>query len=554
MKPGLLDPNGDYIRKIIKEDGLRELVLSHLNDLTSHNSKKDKENIKNIIENLNSHLDFKNQLHLNSVILNKINASDTVVRVDSISKRLKADLESHKNSEAHLSVSKQNRWNDTYTKSEVINLLKGTISGLSWNEDALTYNHLMARFSNKPIPNGYICFVIDEKSYYYAIQNKFRKLEILIAEATDTVSGLMSATDKKKLYDIQDNANNYTHPDDHYTRHVSDEQINYFSNKADKDIATPYSSGLMSGEDKGIIEAIKNETIKNIEVTSIPVYFNNENNKLITITRNEKLSCNGMRFITKDASTDTDVFTMAFKNAVNGSTICIDSGTYVLDSTINIKGSGLSIIGSSGTHILNKGSLKSIITLNGSNNLIRDINFNMGQHSISNGSAIILSGNNNILDNVFCEYGTGVVLSGNQNKIHNCLFEYCTNGIYLESVGLTSLGNIITNNAVNRCVIGISIVGGNKLNTNNIVSNNICFGSSIGIKLSNTTPGTIMTKSNIITGNNITLSTADIPVYGTSQYTILVSSSDNIITNNIVKGKDVAIIAGSNNIVSGNLV
>ena len=74
---------------------------------------------------------------------------------------------------------------------------------------------------------------------------------------TDKINGLMSTNDKNKLDNIQDNANNYIHPDDENTRHVTDEQIEYWNSKASTDLVTEESHGLMSKEDKYILNHIE---------------------------------------------------------------------------------------------------------------------------------------------------------------------------------------------------------------------------------------------------------------------------------------------------------
>ena len=51
--------------------------------------------------------------------------------------------------------------------------------------------------------------------------------------ATTSVNGLMAAADKVKLNGIANNANNYVHPDNSNTRHVTDSEKNKWNSKAD---------------------------------------------------------------------------------------------------------------------------------------------------------------------------------------------------------------------------------------------------------------------------------------------------------------------------------
>ena len=76
------------------------------------------------------------------------------------------------------------------------------------------------------------------------------------AVATETNNGLMSAADKKKLNGIEEKANNYIHPNTPEIRHVTDEQIKYWNEKASKDVATGDRDGLLSIEDKRKLDSI----------------------------------------------------------------------------------------------------------------------------------------------------------------------------------------------------------------------------------------------------------------------------------------------------------
>ena len=75
--------------------------------------------------------------------------------------------------------------------------------------------------------------------------------------ATTEADGLMSSTDKTKLDGIAANANNYVHPDDTNTKHVSEAQIAAWTNKAEKTVVTGEANGLMSKEDKTKLDGIE---------------------------------------------------------------------------------------------------------------------------------------------------------------------------------------------------------------------------------------------------------------------------------------------------------
>ena len=75
--------------------------------------------------------------------------------------------------------------------------------------------------------------------------------------ATETENGLMSSVDKKKLDNIEEYANNYIHPNTPEIRHVTDDQIEYWNNKASTDVSTIDKAGLMSVEDKKKLDSIE---------------------------------------------------------------------------------------------------------------------------------------------------------------------------------------------------------------------------------------------------------------------------------------------------------
>ena len=122
--------------------------------------------------------------------------------------------------------------------------------------------------------------------------------------ATQKVNGLMSAADKKKLDGVEKNANNYIHPNTPEIRHVTDEQIEYWNNKAEKDVATQTTDGLMSATDKDKLDRIEegankyvhpnNEGIRHVSDAEKD-YWNSKADKVI-VTNSE----NGlMSFIDK---------------------------------------------------------------------------------------------------------------------------------------------------------------------------------------------------------------------------------------------------------------
>lgn len=76
------------------------------------------------------------------------------------------------------------------------------------------------------------------------------------AVASTSANGLMSKEDKTKLNGIATGANNYVHPNDAGTRHVSDAEKNTWNAKASTAVVTTSANGLMSKEDKTKLNGI----------------------------------------------------------------------------------------------------------------------------------------------------------------------------------------------------------------------------------------------------------------------------------------------------------
>ena len=84
-----------------------------------------------------------------------------------------------------------------------------------------------------------------------------------LAPVTQESNGVMIKEDKIKLDHIEEGANNYVHPNDANTRHVTDEQIEKWTNGSSIDKATTTTDGLMSKEDKTKLDSLSNYTHPN---------------------------------------------------------------------------------------------------------------------------------------------------------------------------------------------------------------------------------------------------------------------------------------------------
>ena len=78
----------------------------------------------------------------------------------------------------------------------------------------------------------------------------------LLSPATPHSDGILTKEDKAKIDSVEEGANNYIHPNNETTRHVTDEQISTWNSKADSILVSNTENGLMSFEDKIKLDSI----------------------------------------------------------------------------------------------------------------------------------------------------------------------------------------------------------------------------------------------------------------------------------------------------------
>ena len=156
----------------------------------------------------------------------------------------------------HVTAYEKNRIKDVYTKIEIDQLFDQLNTKTMWKEAVNSYEDL---FTTYPDPiDGWTVNVLDSDLTY-----KFDGFDWIcvsanfIPIATEMVDGKMSKEDKYKLNTIEENANYYIHPNDPYTRHVTDAQIAIWSEKADNVLATKDNNGLITSIDYSKLQGIE---------------------------------------------------------------------------------------------------------------------------------------------------------------------------------------------------------------------------------------------------------------------------------------------------------
>lgn len=139
------------------------------------------------------------------------------------------------------------RWNDTYTQSEVDNLISQVLSNIDWKESVATFGDIATTYS---LPeDGWVVNVQDTDETYRYDGTQWIKISAnSIPLATQSVDGKMSSADKIRLDNMENNANHYIHPSTHNpseiatdvnNRFVSDTQISNWDSKQDAIGYTP---------------------------------------------------------------------------------------------------------------------------------------------------------------------------------------------------------------------------------------------------------------------------------------------------------------------------
>ena len=125
------------------------------------------------------------------------------------------------------------KWNDKYTKNEVDNKFSSLETNIDWKESVNTYSDIATKYPN-PV-DGWTVNVKDTDYTYRFNGTKWVAISAnAIPKSTQTVDGLMSAVDKKKLDNISANANNYVHPSTHPATMITEDTTHKFVSDAEK--------------------------------------------------------------------------------------------------------------------------------------------------------------------------------------------------------------------------------------------------------------------------------------------------------------------------------
>ena len=147
----------------------------------------------------------------------------------------------------HMNTYDKQKLSNSYSREEVDKLISSVQYGNDWKESVNTYTDLFVVY---PEPeDGWTVNILDsDLTYRYDGERWICISANFIPNASESNDGKMTAAQFTKLAGIEENANRYVHPANQYCRHVTDEQIAYWSNKADGTLASLENNGLMPSE------------------------------------------------------------------------------------------------------------------------------------------------------------------------------------------------------------------------------------------------------------------------------------------------------------------
>ena len=180
----------------------------------------------------------------------------------------------------HVSDAEKDYWNSKASKNIVTNSENGLMSYI----DKIKLDGIEAGANNYVHPdNENTRHVSDAEK---EIWNNKASTDI----ATEEKPGLISAADKKKLDSIEENANYYIHPDTPDIRHVTDSEKDAWNAKAEKTVVTEDNNGLMSSSDKVKLNTIDYNANNYIHPETHPatMIVEDKNHRFVTDAEKEK--------------------------------------------------------------------------------------------------------------------------------------------------------------------------------------------------------------------------------------------------------------------------
>ena len=344
-----------------------------------------------------------------------------------------------------------------------------------------------------------------------------------------TTNKVFTATEKTKLANIEDGANNYTHPPTHPASMITDLPT---GKKVARFVVGTSTAGWTAKDCDYLCDGTADQVEINNAITALP--------------------------------------------ATGGEIVILD-GTYNIAAKIDVTKDNVSIRGNGNATILermfNSSEQEGVITLTSRSgckiaNLQIEGNKTIYTYSSNRGIQLNSSSNNTVTGNTCNNNSRGIQLNSSSNN-NTVTGNTCNNnsyGIYLNS---SSNNNTVTGNTCNNNIDnGIHL---NSSNNSNTITGNTCANNNSGIYLYNSSNNNTVTgnacnnndygiylsssSNNTITGNTCIRGTGLSTDYAVNQYTIQLAGTANnynLISNNNCMGKAVTNGGGTGNTLVNN--
>lgn len=260
-------------------------ILTHIDNEDIHVTKDEKDHWDTTTDDMQTHIN-DNNIHITEQDRTNWDSKETEEGAQTKANIVQSNLNLHiNNSNVHCTEKDKTNWNDKYTKSEIDNKFSMLEFNNDWKEAVQTFDDL---FITYPDPyEGWTVNVLDSGITY-----RFNGEEWVGISANATplvtheIDGLMRKEDKIKLDNIEEGANAYEPPDG--CLYVTQEQVNYWSNKADKTLVTYEYDGLMGKEDKYKLDGIEEGATNYVEPDTFPPQKIEEDENHRWVTDEEK--------------------------------------------------------------------------------------------------------------------------------------------------------------------------------------------------------------------------------------------------------------------------
>ena len=272
-------PSVDVLSIIENKDG----ILSHINNKIIHITEEERKMWTDYYVELTKHT-ANSAIHVTETEKAKWNNKETTEGSQTKANIVQSNLNAHINdASVHCTEVDRLTWFDKYTKAEIDNKFAMIEFNNDWKEAVQTYDDLAITYPDPYA--GWTVNVLDSGITYRFDGEEWVGISAnAIPLATHELDGLMSKEDKAKLDTVEENANFYEHPTDDGNIHVWNAWIEYWNDKADKVNATYNSNGLMSKEDKYKLDGIEEGATNYVEPEQFDPskIAQNENNRFVT--------------------------------------------------------------------------------------------------------------------------------------------------------------------------------------------------------------------------------------------------------------------------------